>query len=328
VLYSQSLISHAETAVYFSFEAIAYPAAQKSKYVITGELLDRVSCQSWIDTAKTLLIFEDHVGRVLPLLDAPIVGEIHTGFAPDERVDSPSQAIEKALPFTLTERVHQPLGGAKIFNPSEAVVTANILNPGSVHLSGQPGSAINANLNREWDPRLHSNMHQPKLTIDPVKVQVQTLSLTRHKHQLLCIPVFMNRERLARFKTGQNANQSLADAVPLHNLPRHVLFGNRRRGYVLKRPPVLGRYRLGVSFYPTRQPLDIESKLFMEYSLSRQENLQALYVTDRAQGPAKQNAVETCYSANDAAIVPLQKPLHNFLRLMGSSTKRIMQEVG
>ena len=56
-------------------------------------------------------------------------------------------------------------------------------------------------------------------------------------------------------------------------------------------------------------------ELLQQHPMDRQKYPQALKITDRAQSSAKQHAVETCYSTDDAVLMPLQKSLHGFLRM-------------
>lgn len=311
MLYTNSFDSLLQLGGDFTFEAVTLAAPEKSQYIPTREPLDCVSDKVAINLSETLFVFEHHIGSVLALSYAPVVTpEVESLFGFNDRIQATREAVEEALPLSFAKGIHQSLCCGDVFNVGEAIISFGIPDTCPVHLPREPFPSIHTDLYGERQPSLQSDMHQPKVAINVIEIDVQTLALFPLQSQFLCLPVSPNGERLARLNTRQNTYQASCDLVFIHNLARDVFLRPCRRFNVAVRTFVFYGKRFSVQLDFSRELLDELPEVFEQYPLDRQEYLQPFYVTDRSQRASKQDAVKTCYSTDDAVLMPLQESLH------------------
>src|SRR5439155_4112880 len=102
-----------------------------------------------------------------------------------------------------------------------------------------------------------------------------------------------DRERLARLDTGEDADQAVRYRIGPEDVPRQVLLGDPRGGHVAERPVRRRRDRFRVSLELVRYALGKSSEIFVQHAVARYEDVEAFHIRDRAQGPAKEQAVES-----------------------------------
>jgi hypothetical protein len=134
--------------------------------------------------------------------------------------------------------VHQLLGFFDLINPGETIVAPLITNSNSIHLSCQPFSSIEPNLDGKWKPALNPCVHETEYLINPVMIKKQ-LSYPRLQFKFLLFPVAKYLITLTKFHGGQNANQPLADSVSLSNFASLLLLISFGRCEVNHRAPLL-----------------------------------------------------------------------------------------
>jgi hypothetical protein len=313
MFYTNSFNSLLQLGGDFTFEAVTIAAPEKPQYIPTREPLDCVSGKTGINLGETLFVFEHYIGSVFALANAPVVSpEVESLFGFNDRIQATREAVEEALPLSFTKAIHQPLGCADVFNVGEAIISFGIPDTRPVHLPREPFPSIYTDLYAERQPSLQSDMHQPKVAINVIEIDVQTLALFPLQSQFLCRPVSPNGERLARLNTRQNTYQASCDLVSIHYLASDVFLRPCRRFNVEVRTFVFYGKRFSVRLDLSRELLDELPEVFEQYSLDRQEYLQPFYITDRSQRTCKQDAVKTCYSTGDAVLMPLQESLHGF----------------
>src|SRR5262252_135068 len=312
MLYSNSFDTGLKFGIDLPFEAVTYTATKKSQHIRTREALDCMSDKSWIHLSETLFVFEHHIGSVLALTNAPVITpEAQSRFGFDNRIQSSRKAVEKASPPSLAKLVHKFLSRFNVFNVGKAVISFSVLNVGSVHLPCKPFSSVNADLYAKGQPSLQSHMHQSKFTINVVEVNMQTLALFPFQSQFLSFTVLSNGKSLARFNARQNTYESLSNFISLHDFTSNSFFWDFRRLNVTVRTFVFDGVRLSVCLNTIRKLLCKPHEIFVKHPIDRQKYFQSFYVTYRPQCATEQNSVETCYSTDDAVLMPFQKTLHS-----------------
>jgi hypothetical protein len=169
-------------------------------------------------------------------------------------------------------------------------------------------------------------VHNAKLRINKIKVEVETFPLTHSQVNMFgaCIPP--DSETLAGLHARQNANEPFTDPVSLHNGPSCVFLRLFRRVQIEERPSVLLRQFLSVSFNPIGYLLSKFIEVFVKHSQARQKSVHSTQMTNRGQVSPEQNPIKPCYNAGDAAFMPLHKSLHGFPPVWIAFQQPIMPE--
>jgi hypothetical protein len=156
-------------------------------------------------------------------------------------------------------------------------------------------------------------MHQPEKRIDPVVVQVKAFPQSWLQHQLLLRSVAVDLVTAARFHTSQDADQTLADTVPLGNLPRHVFLACLRRGQIddrtLQTPGRLARSLL----QPFRSLLDVASEVLQKHPHAAQEAHHSHRKGQTPQGSSQHEPIKSTQHTNGVPFVLLDKMVHGVL---------------
>ena len=288
------------------------PPAQEPQNVLTAELLDGVIHQPGINGLEALGVFEHHVSGIFALPDAPVVAaQVQAAVESNPGIDPAGQGVQKAGPTAPGQAVEDALGSWQVFDAGETVVALFVLDAGPVHLSGQPFASVEAHLDGERQPGLQPYVHQAELAVDEIEIQVQALAHGGDQSQLPGFSVPTNRVGLAGLDAGQDADQPLFDAVLLHDLASEVLFGEAGGRQITKGAPLLAGQSLGVLLEPTGEPFGERAEVLVQDVLARQEDVHSVTIADGPQGSPKEHAVETRQYACDAALMPLQKTLHD-----------------
>lgn len=143
------------------------------------------------------------------------------------------QGVEKAAPIALRQPIHELLCLLQVRNVGKAIVSLGVANPSPVHLARQPFASVEANLNRERQPSLQSDMHQAKLAVLIVVIKVQALSFLRKQFQMLRRRIFLQVKRLPWLDTSKDTDQTFSDPLLLPNLQPQFFFRYLRRLQVL-----------------------------------------------------------------------------------------------
>src|SRR4030095_79556 len=296
----------------FASKTFFRTALPKAHYFFTAELEHGMPQQQRIKLRQTRRTIKHDVGGILHLPGAP---KVTTDIQPRARVDpgihSLSKRIEKTLPVAHRQMIHQFLRSLGIGDLSEAVVALNVADICSIQLSCQPFTTIQTNLHGERQPSLQTYVHQPKLPIQIVKVKVQALTFLRDQFQLFGPAVLPQIKRLTRFHTRKHANQTLLNAIALHDLQSLLLFRIFRRRQINIRSSQFSRLLFRVLNHSFRQTQHITAKVFHQHALAVQKNLQTLNMGYRTQGTAEQHAIKSFKGSSYAVAVPLKKTLHD-----------------
>src|SRR5262249_27765437 len=207
---------------------------------------------------------------------------------------------------------HQLLCAPAIVNSHKTVVALFVTDSEFVQLPRQILAAVDANLNRHRQPRLQSHMHQSKLTIQIVKVKMQTLSRAHFQSNSFRLSVSIDLIGATQFDALENTDQTFFDSILLCDLPGAVFFRLPRR-------PQIDQWAIGFVgdlFGSLGNGLsNLFRKLFKFFV--QKVLLKPFGVLQRSEAATKQNPIKTCYSSNDVAFVPLQKTLHDLTPVIG-----------
>jgi hypothetical protein len=171
-------------------------------------------------------------------------------------------------------------------------------------------AAIEADLDREGEPRLQAHVHQPELPIEVIEVVVQALAPRGDNLELLGLGILANREALAWLDAAQDANQSFGNLVALSYRLGNLFLGPRRGFEVEIRASRLFDHRLDVGLEGLGEPTDKRPEILIQDAVIAQESIKAIAIADGSECATEEDPVETRQDANKAALMPLQETLH------------------
>src|SRR6266542_2697237 len=284
---------------------------QKSQHILTMKLLDSMVDQGRIDSGQRLWVSEQDVRALFSFADGPIVRSQHQLAAlVKPGIDFARQGLQKTTPVPRGKLITKLLGTLKISNLRKAVVLLLVSDSRLLQLFRQIFFAVEAHLDGQRQPGLQTHMHQPKLAIGKVEIEMQTLALGLNQLQSFALHIPTNSKRPTRLHASEDTNQALINLISFHNLPRSLFLRALRRSEIKVRALLGCCHLLGLFFHSIGDLLHKRFEVLVQHSLARQKLVHALQVTDRTQVAAEQNPVKTCYSSADAVFVPLQKTLH------------------
>ena len=212
-------------------------AAQEPHDLGCREVVSPVAEQLRIELSQGLGRAEQHVGGPLALFERPVVFQ---GLVAEElpvgRMELVQQ-IEKGLPpagFQLL--VAEFLGSLVVFQLQEAVVALPIAQAGGVELAGQPLAAVDRNVDREREPGLQAEVHEPELAVLQIEVVVQALLSPSAELQHSPLGIAVNFVGEAGFHGTEDTNQAFLDAVAFCNLASQAFLGDASRVEVAQWP--------------------------------------------------------------------------------------------
>src|SRR5262245_26781555 len=133
--------------------------AQESQYILTTELAHGVSDQRGIESVEVPSAAEHHVGGVFGLANRPVVAPHTQARARAKQgIDAIGQHVEEALPLARDESVEHSLSLGKVFDPAEGVVALLKTDAGFGHPPSQVFAPIEADVDREREPGLQSDV--------------------------------------------------------------------------------------------------------------------------------------------------------------------------
>ena len=91
-------------------------------------------------------------------------------------IELASDAVEQLGPFSFELTIHQALSFGPVGNVREAVIMLQVLQTGGLHLSRQPFSAIEADLNGEREPGLNAGIEKAEDGMNLVVVEEQAFA--------------------------------------------------------------------------------------------------------------------------------------------------------
>ena len=93
-------------------------------------------------------------------------------------------------------------------DPGKAIVPFCVFHLVAIHLPAEPFAAVDANVNQERKPALQPQVHQTKLPMQMVEVEVLTLAALQLELQGFGLAIAAQEIGLAWFHTAKDANQA------------------------------------------------------------------------------------------------------------------------
>jgi len=100
-------------------------------------------------------------------------------------------------------------------DPRKAVLLLGVFHPVAIHLPGEPFPAIDANVNQEGEPTLEPEVHEPKLPMQVVEIEVLTLAGLQLELQGSELAIAAQIIGAAWLHTSEDPNQAFLQAVLL-----------------------------------------------------------------------------------------------------------------
>ena len=122
---------------------------------------------------------EDDVESPLVLVNGPIVGE--GVFVKDlgmNGIELASDAVEQLGPLSFELTIHQALSFGPVGDPGETVVMLQVIETSGLHLSCEPFSSVEADLDGKRKPGLNAGVKEAEDGMNPVVVKEQAFART------------------------------------------------------------------------------------------------------------------------------------------------------
>jgi len=303
----------------FSLEIAVGLLSQEAHNIWAAKNGNAAAHQNGVDFGQGGGGLEHNIRRPFTLVCRPIVvhriGSQHPFVG---RVESLSHGRKSRRPVGLQLLIHQGLGFLDFFNPGKTVFLPFIPQTSPIHLARQPFPPVQANLNRKGKPSLNPAVHEAEDRIDPVMVKKQAFADSRLQFEFLLPLVSEHLVTLAGLHDGQDANQSLADVIPLGHLPSQVLLAYLGRGQVhdgAMQPLGLaqrGGFQLFTLFFKEG------TQVFQPHSYVPEVVEHPAFDRQDPQSAAQDQAVESTQMTDDIFLVLLYKLFHGVLLVAGS----------
>ena len=127
-----------------------------------------------IEGLQVRLAAEDDIGRLLGLIQAPVVGDLKAG---DHRTVALGERVQLLMHRLHSPLIRQALRLVPVGDLGEGMVEQSRVNVAPPPLLGQPVMAVKINLETEGTPGGNANIAQAQLLVDEIKVVVQALAV-------------------------------------------------------------------------------------------------------------------------------------------------------
>jgi len=302
----------------FSLEIAVGFLAQESHNILATKSGNAAAHQNRVDLGQGGRGWEHNIRSPFTLVRRPIVihviGSQHSFVG---RVESPSEGLESGRPVGLQLLIHQSLGFLDIFNPGETVLASSVAEASPFHLTGQPFSAVYADLDGKGKPTLNAAVHESKAGIHPVMIEKEAFSDPRLKFQLLLLFVPEHLVTLARLDSGQNTNQSLAEAILLGDLLGHLFLAGLGGGQIQDGAMQSLRLRQRGGFQLFTFLFTEAGKVFHLSSYEPEVVKHPTFDSQSSQSASQDQTVEPTQMADDILFILLYKLIHGVLLGVG-----------
>jgi len=280
---------------HLSLEVVLKLAPEKGQYILGAKANGGVFQQSREKTHQRIGIFEHNVRGKFVLVDYPVVlGPFkqvgHKG------IDTASQGIELPMELLAGEIVGEALSSIHVFDQRKCIIYFLVGYAVTIHFSGQPFVAVDANLYVHGKPGLDTHVHHAPFPVNEIVVETQAFSLSSYEARS-ALAVGKN-EALAWLHHTEDTYQPACDPVLEGNLFCHLIFAVSVGVKILIRP--LGDLSDCLCVVAQTFGLlhDELLEIFDEDALSRHERFHGLSVSDR-QISLENNAVWARQHATD-----------------------------
>jgi len=204
VLDASAFNANVEAIPHFVLIVAVEFASEEGGDVVGFDRMDRRSCQVIVNGRQIRLSFENNVGGVLGLIDAPMIGE------PKMLVDgteTPGKFVEFPMKAASLPAVGNLLRPFPIGDLGECVVHQFECDSFALQLQGQPAMTIAVDLQSAGQPGRHSDVAKAQFFIHEIKIVVQAFALIGFQKGLAALFVMPRFECRALFHGRENPDQ-------------------------------------------------------------------------------------------------------------------------
>lgn len=165
-----------------------------------------------IKVAEIIAGVEHDIGGVFRLVNGPVIAHVFEQVL-EEGIHAPGQGVQTSGPGPMDELIGQVLSPWQIVELDKRVF--KLLKPDMVtdHLTGQPGMAVNRDLNVHGEPGLDADMDQSEFGVLVVIVNAAAKAMVGFDGRAVKCP--SDAERRAEFLFDKDTNQPLANVIAL-----------------------------------------------------------------------------------------------------------------
>jgi hypothetical protein len=154
-------------------EVAAELVAEEHGHVLGTDDMHGSAHDGLVEGLEDRLLAKDHVGGIFHLHEAPVVTAAEVLH---HRAEARGPTIQMLVQGVGVEGVGELLGPQGIGEAEEGIVGHREVDPGSAQLLGEPGVAVEVDLQTKWCPGGHSHVAQAEVCVDEVEVVVQALA--------------------------------------------------------------------------------------------------------------------------------------------------------
>ena len=132
-----------------------------------------------IEVPQVGRMVENHIESPLVLVSRPVIGDgVFTEDLAMNRVELASDAVEQLGPSGFELTIHQALSFRPVGDPGETVVMLQVIETSGLHLSCEPFSSVEADLDGKRKPGLNAGVKEAEDGMNPVVVKEQAFART------------------------------------------------------------------------------------------------------------------------------------------------------
>ena len=143
--------------------------------------------------------------------------------------------IQLLWPIALQWLVHQPVRSLEMADPGKTILFPGGVPVGAIPLPAQPFTPVEADLHLEGKPALQPQVHEPKLRMQRLEIEVLTLAGFQLQFQLLGLAIAAQEISPAGFHASQNSDQPLLEMIFFDELPRQGFLARMAGAQITKR---------------------------------------------------------------------------------------------
>jgi hypothetical protein len=216
----------------------------------------------------------------------------------------------------VREAFAQPCCSVEVIDGEQRVVPADVADPATVELAGQPLAAVDVDLALVRDPALDAHVHEPELVVDDIQVVVQALPFPAEQLETACLVTLANLEAPARLDRADQTDDPLGDPVGLGDRFRQLVFvlGAVAGLDVIERDhrsTGVGHQLAGIVGDPLRRRLRVGREILECHTLGPREAAGPVLLVQGAEMTLEDHPVEHRQAARDPIPMKLLERAHH-----------------
>ncbi len=121
-------------------------------------------------------------------------------------------------------------------DPGKRVLFFGVVHLVAIHPAAQPFTAVDADLNLEGKPSLQAQMHEAKLRMQMVEIEVLAPAALQLEFQLFGLAIAAQKTGPAGFDAAKNPDYALLEVIGFNEFPRQNFFACIAGGQIPKGP--------------------------------------------------------------------------------------------